>query len=147
MLVAEDDTLAFEQLEAEFRFSRVMAGRFGEDARSFPDRYLIPPDDYLAAARDGTVRIDGYAATVSHPRWPQPIRLRRVAGQWRLDLTPAADDPFTPETRSAVRRAWISIWKELADEVSAGKHKDVDEVHRACGAKMGRITQATLRSR
>ena len=144
ILFTDGDPLAVDQLAAEFAFCRVAAARFGPEALNFPDRYLVSRDDYLVAARDGNVRVEGDAATVSHARWPVPIKLRRREGGWRLDLSPAPDDTFPAPTRDAIRGAWTGIWRELTDEVSAGKHKDLEEVGRACGSKMGRITQATI---
>jgi hypothetical protein len=130
-------------MKAEFAFCQVVSKRFGQEARNFPDTYLIPEDDYLAAARNGTEQVVGDAATIKHKGWKIPFR--KKDGQWRLDFSPSADDLVDTQTRDLMHSCWASIWQELSNEVAAGKYPSLEEVHRACGQKMGRITQASLR--
>jgi hypothetical protein len=104
------------------------AGKFGKGEG---------PPDVVADTEESEPKIEGDTATMVNPKKPadpNPMKLVKKNGQWKVDLSSIPMDEQTKmaETAPKVKKAL----DETAEEIKAGKYKTAQEAQAALGMKM-----------
>jgi hypothetical protein len=119
------DMLTFSAALRGLRDAAVAA--FGEAGREVTARYeglLTPPHAKLH------IEVDGDTATVTMDEAINPLRLRKVDADWRVDLDASVRDVNTEKVARGARRA-AAVADQVAAEIGEGKFKSADAAREA----------------
>jgi hypothetical protein len=96
-----------------------------------------PPPEQAAQLAAAQVQIDGEQATVSIPDRPMPIKLKRINGEWLIDLADfATGTPQQIGEQADLDRSLAAAMKETADEINAGRYASAQEAESAVQQKI-----------
>ncbi len=138
--VLADDSM-YEELEA-----RAVATSAGENCVSAIKTVFgaTAADDFaighglgdkrrLDAVMNASAKVNGDSAVLDCGNIPGlNVKLKKVGGQWKMDMTDAQPDPGL----AAIYKGASKVWNETALDIIRGKFKKVDEIDPAVSAKM-----------
>jgi hypothetical protein len=101
--------------------------KFGEAGRQVSG---YPDGSAKAVEAKIKIKEDGDRATVTMDDVLLPLELRRIAGNWRVDVSKAASDP-RPNRAAAASNTAAKVAEAVAAEIAAGKFKWPTEAKRA----------------
>lgn len=109
--------------------------KFGEAGKTIANQQQMSIAEELKKIDESTEKIEGDAATLTPADSQDPLHLRNVDGQWKVDF---AAMPGTEQVAEAVPmiNAMANAADELAVEISADKYKTPEEAKNALGQKM-----------
>ena len=113
--------------------------RFGADGNQIPDEEMLSPSSQLKGA---TEAIQGDAATYGRKDEPEPIRLKKVGADWKVDLSAIHD-------KRQIETAMPKMQKVLAEvtaDIRAGKYPQVTQARDALRRKIFAVADEELRS-
>jgi len=116
-----DGQITYGAIEAKFREATVKA--FPDAGKDLPDNFAAS----LAAIDSADVKIDGDTATLTTKQTMQPVKLRRQAGVWKVDLAAMYGDAVIDEV-IAFRKAFADVMEQMTDDVAHGKFTDYNDV-------------------
>lgn len=117
-------------LAAFRRLAEAAAARFGREKVVFRGAAAA---DVAADLDRAEVTVDGDAATVAvKDGRPDPMRLRRAGGSWRVDLSSA---PREAARLAALAPALAAAADEVAADVRANRFRSVEDAQAALAAK------------
>lgn len=82
-------------------------------------------------AKDMKVTVEGESASAANEVLPQPMKLKKVADNWLLDM-PEADNPMVAQMAPAMTKAF----EEVAADIAAGKIADLQAAQMALQQKI-----------
>jgi hypothetical protein len=109
--------------------------KFGADGNSIGEAKML--GDVDKKLDDAEVKENGDTATITTKDSREPMTLKKVDGQWKVDLSqmpqmPGKDDP----SMQPMFNAMLDVNKQLAADISAGKYKTAAEAKQAGQEKL-----------
>jgi hypothetical protein len=111
--------------------------KFGEEGKSIaggPGGKGDKMAEMSKRVEESTEKIDGDTATLTPKDGGEALKLKKVNGDWKLDVSQMGGG--MAQMGSAMFDAMAKAAGETADEISAGKYKTVKEAQMAMGTKM-----------
>lgn len=109
-----------------------MTAKFGaEETKSMTGRASNGMSDMLKKLDDADEKVSGDTAVVTPKGGGRPINLKKIDGNWKVDLSELSKASASPMFESIGKAA-----SETADEVNAGKYKSAAEARKAMTMKM-----------
>ncbi len=112
---------AYSQVEKKFRDTLIKA--FPETAKELPD----PAAETLKSIDTATVKIDGESATLITSQNVEPVKLKRIDGNWKVDFTSMYNDESVSDI-ILFRTALSTVMADMTTEIEAGKYKTYADV-------------------
>jgi hypothetical protein len=113
--------LTYTATEKRFREACIKA--FPAARKDLPD----PTEQTLAGIEKSEVKIEGETATLTTRESLEPVRLRRVEGKWKVDLSAMYDDTAVDDVL-LFRTALATVMEDMTVDIGKGKYKSFDEV-------------------
>jgi hypothetical protein len=111
--------------------------KFGADGNGLAEdsKILGNIDKSLDTAE---IKEEGDTATVKTKDSPEPLTLKKVDGQWKIDFAQAKHVPTKEEITQMepMFNAMLDVNKQLVSDISAGKYKTAGEAKQAKQEKM-----------
>jgi hypothetical protein len=109
--------------------------KFGAEASAKISRKMSSED--LSKQLDASeIKEDGDTATITSKETPgNPLTLKKVDGQWKVDMLSGAAGPQLAQQLPMIK-SFGGVMSELATEITDGKYKNVDEAQTALQTKM-----------
>jgi hypothetical protein len=98
-----------------------------------------PGAQFSGQYEDAEVKESGDTATVTGKKGGEPLKLKKVDGQWKVDLasmTKGPDDARAMAMALPMFKGMTTSAEETTAEITAGKYKTADEAKQAFTAKM-----------
>lgn len=111
--------------------------KFGEEGKT------ISNDDMANLSKQvesGEEKITGDTATVGKPQEPDPMKLKKVDGNWKVDL---ASIPEKEQMGKAMPKMQ-KVMSNAATDIKAGKYKTADEAKQAIGQQIFAVVAEQL---
>jgi hypothetical protein len=83
---------------------------------------------------ESELKIDGDTATLAGKDSSDPLKLKKVDGAWKVDVTSMNNDPNMAQ-QVPMFNSMAKVFTDTAAEISAGKYSTVDECQQAMQAK------------
>jgi hypothetical protein len=135
----EDQVKALEALvRAVSNFKKVeeaAVAKFGDAGKSIANPGSMSIGDELAKIDTAEEKIDGDSATLTPAESTQPLQLRKIDGQWKVDFAAMPGSEQAAEALPMIN-AMADAATELADEISADKYKTAEEAKTALKQKL-----------
>jgi hypothetical protein len=132
------------QILAAKRLGETLKKRFPGVSDPFASGGIAPED--AARIDAATVNINADAATLKLPGREQPMKLRQVDGAWKVIIAEEPENQ-TPEHRAgqlALIQGFADAMNGAADDVAAGKFRDVDEARNALKERLAAVAAKAL---
>lgn len=108
--------------------------KLGDAAKSL--QIVSPSAQAIRDIEDGRVVIDGERAAIVGPSEDKPLRLARVDGVWKVDMTHISSQEKDLRTMAALLEGLGQAASETADDISADRFRDVGEVRQAMQTRL-----------
>jgi hypothetical protein len=133
---------AMSVLELARKMQQAAIDKFGAQGKQV-GAYLVGPGYAVVAARMESFEevITGDVATVGMNGDPNPARLKKVDGAWKVDLDVMKEDPAQMAREEAVKQALVKILTDVTADIVAGKYQTAREAARAFNAGMAQAGQ------
>jgi hypothetical protein len=98
-----------------------------------------PGAQFAGQFKDAEVKETGDTATVTPKKGAEPLMLKKVGGEWKVDLAAMTKGPNDAQAMAMVLPMFKQMTKsaeETTVEITSGKYKTVDEAKKAFNAKM-----------
>ena len=109
------------KVERQFRAAAITA--FPEAARELPD----PAKESMKAIDNATVKIEGDTAVLVTSQSVEPVKLRKVNGEWKVDLASMYNDDSVNDL-VVFRGALTGVLSDMAADIEAGKYTSFVDV-------------------
>ena len=116
-----------------------MIAKFGKEAVKSAGKSPVATEDMHDAIRrlgEGEVKVTGDTATVTPKKKPggeeehnEPLTLKKVGGDWKVDLASLTKDVPGGEEQLEGMRAFARMIQDVTKDVSAGKFKTAAEAN------------------
>jgi hypothetical protein len=102
----------------------------------------MPVKDQIAQLQAAPLTTDGDTATIKIPSQPNPLRLRKVAGNWKIVVSDYAGDNITGQT--AVMKDMTAVFNTVAADINADKLPTPTDAQNALRQKLQAVLYNTL---
>jgi hypothetical protein len=102
----------------------------------------IPVKDQIAQLANAQVTSDGDTAAIKLPAQPNPLRLRKVNGTWKILVSDYAGDDLPGQ--AAVMKDMTAVFNTVAADVNADKLPTPQDAQRALQHKLQAVLFNTL---
>jgi hypothetical protein len=117
--------------------------KFGEEASKKIAKKMTS-EELAKQLDEAEIKENGDTATITSKENPgNPLTLKKVDGQWKVDMLSGAAGAQTAQQLPLIK-AFGTLMSELATEINDGKYKTVDEAQSAMQTKM-MTAMATMR--
>lgn len=106
--------------------------KFGEQGKSMAGADGM--GDMSKKVDEATEKIDGDTATLQSPGKSEPLKLKKVSGEWRVDVSEMFGPAFA--MGAGMFDSMSKAASDTADEINAGKYKTAAEAQQAFQQKM-----------
>ena len=128
-------------LNANRHLRAAAVARFGEDGKRIPDEEMMSFSNQFMTNEERPV--DDQTVTVGRVGERDPLRLRKIGSEWKVDLTAIPGKRQIVTSVPKVRAVLVSI----TTEVSAGKFASVDMARKALNQRIFDIAAQELEGR
>jgi hypothetical protein len=110
--------------------------KFGDQGKSVAGGGGNGPDfsEWSKKIDEANVKEEGDTATLTQKDGGEPMKLKKVNGEWKVDTTPLTGEMASMGT--AMIDSMSKAAAETADDIKAGKYKTAQEAQEALGSKM-----------
>lgn len=102
----------------------------------------MPAKDLIAQLPSAHVATDGDAATVKIPSQQNPLRLKRIDGNWKILVSDYAGENITGQT--AVMKDMTAVFNTIATDINADKLPTPADAQKALQLKLQAVLYNTL---
>ncbi|HEY2587948.1 MAG TPA: hypothetical protein VGI81_19550 [Tepidisphaeraceae bacterium] len=109
--------------------------RFGDQGKNLTGGGNGPDfSEWSKKIDEATVKQEGDAATLTQKDSGEPLKLKKINGEWKVDVSPMTSEMASMGT--AMIDSMSKAASETADEIKAGKYKTPQEAQQALSSKM-----------
>lgn len=109
--------------------------KFGDQGKNLTEGGGGPNfSDWSKKIDEATVKEEGDTATLTQKDNAEPLKLKKINGEWKVDVSPMTGEMAGMGT--AMFDSMAKAANETADEVKAGKYKTPQEARQALSSKM-----------
>jgi len=124
-------------LSGRDRFDQASTAKFGEQAHL---RKVDPTGQMIKQLEKADANVNGDTVTLSHPNDPNPIKLQKISGTWKIIEVGAAKEL---QRTTPLLEAMAKAEDETAREISDGKYQSFDQARQALNDKMQALAPTT----
>lgn len=116
------------------KYRDAMASKFGDEGKAAAEGTANSATAIATKLNDGEVKENGDTATITSKMDSKPLTLKKVNGEWKVDLSQTAG--LGGALGAGLMDPMGQVAAEMADEVNAGKYSSAKAAQAAFGTRM-----------